>query len=62
MKKPKRRGDVYYKKLGLTKPLLIHVSPELHGKLSKLADAEERSLQVTVRRILEKYVGLRDEG
>ena len=53
-KKP--RGDTYYKKAGLTKPILIHVSPGLHAKLLKLAEKEERSLQVTVRRILEKHV------
>ena len=56
MKKAKKRGDLYYKKAGLTKPILIHVSPSVHGQLSKLAEEEERSLQITVRRILEDHL------
>lgn len=56
MKNSKKRGDLYYKKAGLTKPIVLHVSPAIHGQLLKVAEAEERSLQVTVRRILEDYL------
>jgi predicted HicB family RNase H-like nuclease len=56
MRKPIRRGDVSYKKAGFTKPILVHVSPGTHARLMKIAEKEERSLQITVRRILEEYL------
>jgi len=51
----KRRGDVSYKKAGFTKPILIHLDPGVHSKLKKHAEKEDRSLQVTARRILEEW-------
>jgi hypothetical protein len=62
VKGKKRRGDTFYKKAGFTKPILLHVSQMLHAKLTKMAEMEERSLQVTLRRILEKHAGLREEA
>lgn len=55
MSKAKKRGDTVYKKKGLTKPILVHVDESTHSKLKALAEKDGRSLQVTVRRILQSY-------
>jgi len=47
-------GTEFYRKKGLEKAITIHLPKELHDKLLKLAKKEERSLQVTGRRILEE--------
>lgn len=52
----KSAGTKYYRGEGLTKSLLIHVSPATHADLTTLAAKEERSVQVTARRILEEHL------
>ena len=52
-KKPYPVGRHFYTRAGLTKVLVIHLTPELYGRIRNLAETEERSLQVTARRILE---------
>jgi predicted DNA-binding protein len=47
-------GTEFYKKKGLEKAITIHLPKELHARLYRLAKSEERSLQITVRRILEE--------
>ena len=54
-KKPYPVGRFFYKKIGLTKVLVIHLAPELYDRIRGLAEKEERSLQVTARRILEGH-------
>jgi predicted transcriptional regulator len=46
-------GTEFYKKKGLEKAITVHLSKDLHEKLRRLAKKNERSLQVTTRRILE---------
>ena len=48
-----KRGDTVYKQKGYTKPILVHVDEKTHARLKAIAGREDRSLQVTVRRILE---------
>jgi hypothetical protein len=48
-------GRYFCKKAGLTEVLVVHLAPELHERIRRSAEQEERSLQVTARRILEKY-------
>jgi len=55
IKKPYPVGRHFYTRAGLTKVLVIHLTPELYGRIRSLAEAEERSLQVTARRMLESY-------
>ena len=54
-KTPYPVGRHFYKKIGLTKVLVIHLAPELYGRIKNLAEHEERSLQVTARRLLESH-------
>ena len=54
-KKPYPVGRFFYKRAGLTKVLVIHLSPALYERIRRLAEKEERSLQVTARRILEAH-------
>ncbi|MBL8024696.1 MAG: hypothetical protein JNK54_10545 [Elusimicrobia bacterium] len=49
-------GNNFYRKKGLDKVITLHVTKELHDALVKLAKKEERSLQVTVRRLVERGV------
>ena len=56
-KTPYPVGRHFYKKIGLTKVLVIHLTPELYGRIKEFADHEERSLQVTARRLLESHFG-----
>jgi len=53
-------GTEFYRKKGLEKAVTIHLPKELHDKLRRLAKKDERSLQITARRILED--GLKREG
>ena len=54
MKKRMSRGGArHYVERGL-KPITIFVPKDLHAKLTKIAQGEERSLQATVRRLLEQ--------
>lgn len=48
-------GGHYYEKAGFSKPLLVFLSPELHAQIKKRAEEDERTMQVTARRILEAY-------
>jgi predicted DNA-binding protein len=48
-------GRFFYKRAGLTKVLVIHLTPELYERIRSLAEKEERSLQVTARRLLESH-------
>jgi predicted transcriptional regulator len=56
MKRLPAVGTEFYKKKGLEKAITIHLSKELHDKLRRLAKKEERSLQITARRILEEWL------
>jgi len=49
------KGTKFYTGKGL-KPVTINLPPKVHDRLKKLAQQEERSLQVTVRRILSAYI------
>jgi hypothetical protein len=49
-------GTEFYKKKGLDKAITVHLSKESHDKLKLLAKKEERSLQITARRILEAHL------
>lgn len=49
-------GKEFYKKKGLTKALTIHLTKEAHSRLLRLARKQERSLQITARRILEEHL------
>ena len=53
-KKPKA-GASHYTSSGL-KPVTIFLEPPIHAKLKALAEREDRSLQVTARRILEEKI------
>jgi hypothetical protein len=54
-------GIVYYKKRGLTKSLIIHVSADLYNDLKAIAAYDENSLQVIARRALRDTVQKRME-
>lgn len=56
MKKLFLVGTEFYKKKGLEKAITIHLSKDFHLRLKKLAKKEERSLQVTARRIIENQL------
>jgi hypothetical protein len=58
MRKPKtgKAGFSFYKRKGLEKALLIHLSKETHQKLRRRAFMDELSIQKTVRRIIEEAV------
>ena len=47
-------GSEFYRHKNL-KSINVHVSREAHKKLYDLAAKEDRSLQKTIRRILEEY-------
>jgi len=49
-------GRLFYQLAGFTKVIVIHLTVGLYGRLKGLAKQEERSLQVTARRILEKHL------
>lgn len=53
-------GTEFYRKKGLEKAITIHLSKVFHDRLFQLAKKNERSLQVTARRILEE--GLKREN
>lgn len=55
-KKNKRSGFTFYKKKGLEKALLIHLSTETHKKLRHRAYMKELSIQKTVRQIIKEAV------
>jgi hypothetical protein len=48
-------GRLFYKLAGFTKVVVVHITVDLYKRLKGLADKDERSLQVTARRILEKH-------
>ena len=54
--RPSKSGYGFYKKKGLEKALLIHLSRETHKKLRRKAFMHELSIQKTVRQILEEAV------
>jgi predicted DNA-binding protein len=54
-KRPYPVGRFFYKKAGLTKVIVIHLTPELYERIRNLAEKDERSLQVTARRILQSH-------
>ena len=47
-------GAVYYRKAGL-KPIVIYIPEDVHAKLLEEARQEENSLQVIVKRILQRH-------
>lgn len=47
-------GTEFYKKKGFDKSFTIHLPKDLHARLQKRASQEERSIQTTVRLILEQ--------
>jgi hypothetical protein len=47
-------GRLFYKMAGFTKVIVVHLTPELYGRIRNLAEKEERSIQVTARRLLER--------
>jgi hypothetical protein len=49
-----RAGTYYYRRAGYTKGLMLHISEATYEKLRRRAFREERSLQKTVRLIIEK--------
>ena len=51
-----KSGYGFYKKQGLEKALLIHLSKDTHKKLRRRAFMHELSIQKTVRHILEEAV------
>lgn len=51
-----KSGYGFYKRKGLEKALLIHLSKETHKKLRRRAFMDELSIQKTVRHILEEAV------
>jgi len=58
MKKAKLSvGYHHYQKAGYTKSVLLYLTPELYDRLKALAEEDERSIQVTARRILEEHLG-----
>jgi predicted DNA-binding protein len=54
-KRPYPVGRLFYKLAGFTKVIVIHLTAGLYSRLKVLSKKEERSLQVTARRILEKH-------
>ncbi len=48
-------GRLFYKLAGLNKVVVLHLTVGLYDRLKKLSEKEERSLQVTARRILEGH-------
>lgn len=52
----RRSGFTFYKKKGLEKALLIHLSKETHRKVRRRAYMNELSIQKTVRQIIEDAV------
>ncbi len=54
--KVKHNGFAFYKKKGLEKALLIHLSKETHKKLRRRAFMKELSIQKTVRQIIVEAV------
>jgi len=55
MKKSYPVGRHFYKKAGFTKVIVVHLTPETYGLIKRLAEKEERSIQVTTRRMLESH-------
>jgi predicted transcriptional regulator len=54
MGKESKAGTKFYASVGL-KAVTVHLPPEVHKKLAKIAKKEDRSLQRTIRRILIEY-------
>jgi predicted transcriptional regulator len=54
MGKESKSGTKFYASVGL-KAITVHLPPEIHKKLLKIADEDDRSLQKTIRRILVEY-------
>jgi predicted DNA-binding protein len=48
-------GRLFYQLAGFTKVIVLHLTVGLYGRIKGLAKKDERSLQVTARRILEKH-------
>ncbi len=54
MGKESKAGTKFYASVGL-KAVTVHLPPGVHKKLMKIAEADDRSLQKTIRRILVEY-------
>lgn len=54
MGKESKAGTKFYASVRL-KAVTVHLPPEVHKKLMKIAKKEDRSLQRTIRRILIEY-------
>ena len=48
-------GRLFYKLAGFTKVIVLHLTEKLYYHVKGLAKREERSMQVTARRILETH-------
>ena len=48
-------GRLFYKLAGFTKVIVVHITPELYKRIKNLAEKDERSIQVTARRMLESH-------
>jgi len=51
-----KKGSDFYRSKGL-QSLTLHIPKPVHRKLLRLAKREERSVQITARRILADYLG-----
>jgi predicted transcriptional regulator len=58
-KKERLSGVTYYKAMGLTKSLVLYISPKTALGLSEIAKFEERSMQTVIRRAIEQFVSTR---
>ena len=47
-------GLFYYRKGGLVRSIIVHLTDQTHRQLKKLAEREDRSLQATARRMIEE--------
>jgi predicted DNA-binding protein len=54
--KKRPAGFGFYRDSGFEKALLIHISAKTHANLARLADKTGKSLQTTVREILENRI------
>ncbi len=54
MARPKKEG-------ALDKPIMVRVDPDVHQRLMKIAQADERTLANTVRRVIDRGLPVMEE-
>ncbi len=54
MARPKKEGT-------LDKPIMVRVNPSVHERLAKVAEADQRTVAMTVRRAIDKGLPLLEE-